>query len=132
MEVDLIALVLADSALDALVGNRIHWNVLPQAVTNPCVVMYRIDGVPAYAMLGPTGLVFSRIQIDVRAATYLEAVNAKNALEAVLSGYTGTIGSTVFRGIFKLSERHRSERPGGSETYHIVSSDFDVWHIAAS
>lgn len=132
METDFIDLLLGNSPLTALVSTRIHWNELPQGTTSPAIVMYRIDGVPDYHMSGPSGLVASRVQIDIRAEKPLSAVGVRDALETLLSGYTGTQGSTEFVGIFKQSERSRPDRPGQTKTYHLISSDFDVWHCAAS
>lgn len=132
MEQDFIDLLLGSAGITALVDRRIHWDELPQRITNPCIVMYRIDGVPDYHLQGASGLVRSRVQIDVRAESKLSASGVVTALETVLSAFTGTQGSTVFGGIFKTGERSRTDRPGQTTTYKLISMDFDVWHCAAS
>lgn len=128
MEQAFIALLLSDSALVALVGDRIKWGTLTQGSVNPAVVLHLISDVPDYHMLGPSGLVESRIQIDCRGTSKASAKAAANAVQDLLSGYTGTVGSIKFQGIFKDSERSSFEKPtNGSEAFHLASADYRVF-----
>ncbi len=128
MEADFIDLLLDASGVTALVGTRVHWSVLPQSTDNPAVVLHKIDGVPDYTMAGPSGLVSSRVQIDVRGDSFASAISARDAIDSVLSGYAATQGDTILQGIFKLSERQGFEKPSGLPGYHKISTDWRVCH----
>jgi hypothetical protein len=47
-------------------------------------------------------------------------------VKALLSGYRGTSGTVYFGGVFLLSERQTAEE-AGSDLFHRVSLDFQVW-----
>lgn len=117
-------------AVAALVGTRIYWNALPQAVVDPCVVIYEIDAIPEYTMDGPDGLASARVQIDCRGTTYASALGVARAIRAKLSGFKGAQGGTGFLGVFQISGRAYSEK-SDTQLYHIVSTDYDVWFVTA-
>jgi len=129
LELDLVDLLLAAPALQAVVADRIKWDVLPQGGIRPAIVLYGIAGVPDYAMSGPTGLVSSVVQADCQGATKADALAAASALKSVLSGYRGDVGSTRFGGAFVTAERQSFSRADdGAGAWHLVSLDFAVWH----
>ena len=127
MEQSFIALLLSDSALVALVGDRIHWDTQTQGEAKPAVVLYLVSDVPDYHMQGPSGFVESRVQIDCRGATRKSAKAVASAVQDLLSGYAGTVGNIKFQGIFKDNERSSFEKPdNGSEAFFLVSADYRV------
>jgi len=138
MEPAFISLLLEFPPLAALVGDRIHWNLFPQAVASPAIRLSLISSVPRYHMQGPDALDQARVQVDGRAASpqgndasgYKVAHDAAAQVKALLSGYRGTSGNRYFGGIFLLSERQTAEE-AGSEIFHRVSMDFQVWSRAA-
>ena len=133
MEESLRALLTGHAPLVALVEQRIYWNTIAQSAGNPAVVLYFISGGPGYHMQGSDGLVSARIQIDVRASTLSAAWAAARLIKSHLSGFRGTVTTTDFRGIFLLSERQYFDKASnGSEAFHVVSLDFDVWSRAAT
>jgi len=77
-------------------------------------------------MQGASGLVESRVQIDCRAGTVAEALELARAIEARLSGYRGTVGTTKFMGIFKQSERSRFD-PDPAPGVHMHSADYQIF-----
>ena len=93
-------LLAADAGVSALVGDRIAWGVAGgQGLQNPCVVLYLIDDLPDYHMLGPSGLASARVQVDCRGTSWTQAKAVGRAVQALLSGFKGTRGNIVFQGV---------------------------------
>lgn len=130
MEVALRALLAAYAPLNALVGTRIVWNEIPQASADPNVSLFNIVPGVSYHYQGPSSLKGALVQINVRALSFGSAVAVRDAIEARLSGFRGTQGSTVFGGIFLRDTRSSKEKPASVE-YHIMQMDFEVWHSPA-
>lgn len=127
MEEALVAYLLAGSSLAALVGTRIHWVRSPQGTVSPRVVLYRISGLRDMRMAGPTGLVSSRVQCDCIGTTYGSAKATARALEARLSGYSGTTGGIVFQGAFLVGERDDFFDTDTPDKLFRTSLDFNLW-----
>lgn len=126
MEEALRALLLTNTDLTNIVATNLAWDVMGQGKGKPGVVMYLIAGLPDYHMAGPSGLVESRVQIDCRAATWTDAKAAARAIEATLSGYSGTIGTIKFGGIFKGGARSEFENTG-PDKFYLASADYQIW-----
>lgn len=94
IEEDLTAYLLAQSAINALIVDRMYPARLPQNGTLPAVTYQRIAGVPEISHDGAVNLTRSRIQIDCWALTYSAMASLAAAIEAALSGYVGAMGST--------------------------------------
>ena len=127
MEEALVAYLLADAPLAALVGTRIHWVRSPQSTVSPRVVLYRISGLRDMRMDGPTGLVASRLQADCIGTSYGSAKTTARALEARLSGYSGTSGGIVFQGAFLIGERDDFFDTDTPDKLFRTSLDFNLW-----
>lgn len=127
MEEALVAYLLAGSSLAALVGTRIHWVRSPQGTVSPRVVLYRISGLRDMRMDGPTGLVASRVQCDCIGTSYGSAKATARALEARLSGYSGTTGGIVFQGAFLVGERDDFFDTDTPDKLFRTSLDFNIW-----
>ena len=125
MEEALRALLTGYAPLTALVSTRIYWNEIPQAATDPAVVLYKITGAEGYTMQGTDGLDSSQVQIDVRALTVISAWAVSRAIKTKLAGFR----DASFGGVFLLSERQSSEKPA-TTLYHRVSMDFAVNYAA--
>jgi len=72
MEEALIALLLADPTIAALVGNSVFPVARPEGSTLPAIVLHRIGGAPLNADDGEVGLENARMQIDCWTRTYTE------------------------------------------------------------
>lgn len=136
MEADFLDLLADENSISSLVTTgsttRIAWNIIGQSWADPNVVIYKVaGGVPGYTMEGSDGLVSTVVQINVRATTYASMIALRDAITALLSGYTGTKGDTEFLGIFHRSERQAAEKPG-SVLYQTCQLDFDIWSRAAA
>lgn len=133
MEEDLVAHLLADTALAALVGPRINWLKRPQADALPAISLQVASAPHTYTMKGREPLVGRLVQMDVWASTYASKTAVKRALIAALTGAkTGAL-----RGGFLENERETTEDQdgpdaSGSTTYFRHSLDVRVWAVDAS
>lgn len=131
MEEALRECLLAATAVSALVGKSVHWVQSPQGTPSPRIVLYRISGIRNMRMDGPTGLVASRVQIDCLGRSYESAKTVARAVEARLSGYSGTFSGVVFQGCFLIAERDDHEDAETPDKLFRTSLDFNIWHKGA-
>lgn len=131
MEEALIGYLIASTSLAALIGSgssaRIHWVRSPQGTASPRIVLYKISGIRDMALDGPTGYVASRVQCDCIGTTYGSAKAVARALEARLSGYSGTTGNVRFEGAFLVGERDDFFDTDTPDKLFRTSLDFNIW-----
>jgi uncharacterized protein DUF3168 len=128
MEEALIALLLGDTALAALIAQRIFPASRPQASPLPAVTLQRIGGGPLYADDGEVGLEEARLQIDCWGSTYTSAKQVARAVTRRLSGFDGPVGITVFQSIELDAERDLREPGSNAADYPFRASlDFIIW-----
>jgi hypothetical protein len=133
MEPDLLSLILSSSGVTDLVGQRVTWGARPQGVGKPDIALLLVSGVPDYHMQGESGLDASLVQVDIRSDASLKAAgDIRDAVRAVLSGYSGTVGSTTFYGIFLRSVRQRVEQAEGGGMAYLIQMDWDIQSRAAA
>ena len=134
MQLGIVKLLRDDATVAGLVGARIYPSVKPQSGAFPCVVYSRVDGIRDYHHKGPSGLVNSRLQIDIYATSYPLTKQVHGAIVAVLNGYSGTVAgsgwSYRFDGIF-LTGRDDEEvidGVGGADRLYRTSLDLNIQH----
>jgi hypothetical protein len=99
LEEGLQALVVANSAISALIGTRFYPVIPPEDVTYPCATYQVISDVPDYELVGvPVAIVPVRIQIDSRSggvsnASYGAARGVERAIRLLLAGKAKTATS---------------------------------------
>lgn len=125
MQTKLANLLLSHAPLAALVGNRIHWDALPQGSNQGSVVMYVISGVTDYTMAGASGYVATRVQFDSRGDTAAKARAIADQVEQKLSGFSGPFQGFNFQGVFQQGQRTRSEKDGPA-AWFTDSRDFII------
>jgi len=136
MEEDLVAKLLADDGLEALVGARIYWLDRPQTDALPSITLQVISPGRTYTYAGATGLNGPRVQADCWGASYLSAKQVSRALIAAVE-MPGTRGDTVFSAAFLESaadlppEDMPAKQPGGPSKVYRVSMDFIIWNAPA-
>ncbi|MGK7653151.1 tail completion protein gp17 [Roseovarius sp. B08] len=128
MEEELTVLILDDANVSSFVGDRVHWLRQPQSVkVFPHLNLQVISDPRSYHMKGPSGVVKTRIQADVRAETYGTAKQTMRALYARLSGFKGLRGSIEFMGIFVSAGRDLNEETAESERQLFrISADLEI------
>ncbi len=119
-------ILLGDSGVTGLFGDRINWVRRPQGDNQyPALCLQRIAGQRMYYMGGADGLVHARIQLDVWGQTYAEAKNGIRAALGALSAYRGG----VIQGSFVDSERDMpDELNEASVRLFRVTADIEIWH----
>ena len=132
MEAALHTLLCGDAGVAALAGDRISPIERYQSDGQPALTYMTISSQPDYAHSGPTGLAQSRVQLDAYAPLYADAKALIDAAKALLSGYSGTVGSVKFDGIFVEDERDfRADGAGGVERPRRIQLDVMIWHKEA-
>lgn len=89
IEADVVAYLLAQPAVTALVGTRIYPERFPPGVTMPAVTYQRVFGTEGINHEGPNGLGRARLQLDCWADGYGEAVDLAEAVTDALRVYPG-------------------------------------------
>lgn len=129
MEEAFLNYLLAGSSLAALVGSRINWVRSPQGSSTPRIVLYKVSGLRDMTLnSGFTGYVTSRVQADCLGLTYSSAKTLARALEARVSGYSGTTGGIRFEGVFLIAERDDFSDADTPDKLFRTSLDFNVWY----
>lgn len=128
MEEALVVYLLAGASLSALVAARAYWMHAPQLALKPYVILNRISGVRDYHLTAASGLVESRVQMDVYGLTYVSAKLVARAIESRLSGVQTSQGAVRFSGCFLSNERDGYEDDATPDKLFRTSLDFMIWH----
>lgn len=118
--------LLTDSAVAALVGSRVDWNLRPHGSALPALVLTLASDPRPQTLAGFTTRRESRVQVDCHAATRGQAVALREAAIAALV-QPGTFDGVGFgRGFIEIA------RSGGEHTesgfVHTDSFDILLWH----
>ncbi len=129
MEEDLLAKLLATTAVTAIVGDRISWGGRVDGEPLPAIALHLISAPRDYTLRGQTRLVGSRVQADCWDGTWLGAKALSRVVSATLSG----LKEGAFTGIFILDERHGDEKGEGASgpdptDFYRTSLDLQVRH----
>lgn len=89
METLLVAAMLADAGLAALVAKRINWVARPQGAAVPAITLQVISAVREYPFANVNPLVRYRVQVSVWATKYLQTCQIRDAVLAFANGLTG-------------------------------------------
>ena len=127
MEEALIAKLLADAGVSALVGARVYPGMRPQAGLLPAVVFNMISKNPSYSDDGEDGITEARVQLDCWGATYTDAKKAARAVTAALSAFDGMMSGVRFRYMTLDLEHDMQETGANADSYPFRTSlDFIV------
>lgn len=131
MEEDLIARLLADSGLAALVANEINWIDRPQGDALPSVTLQIITSGRSYNFKGVNGLAGTRVQMDCWGGTYAAAKAVSRAVTTAIEPPV-THGGTVFGASFlDNAPDFPPEDLAGGVTAFRVKMDWIIWHRPA-
>ena len=120
----LIAKLLADSGVLALVATRVYPGVRPQAEPLPAIVYNMISANPSYSDDGEDGIEEARIQLDCWGVTYSSAKTVARAVKAALSAFGGTVSGVRFRYI-TLGLEHDIQEPGANSASYPFRTSLD-------
>jgi hypothetical protein len=95
----LVSLLLSDSTIAGIAGNRIQPIPAPETLSDfPCIAYQVASDVSDYTLTSPTGVTMTRVVFDCLAQRYLDARNLALAVKAALTAYQGTLpdGTVVY------------------------------------
>jgi hypothetical protein len=75
-----------DTALYALIMDRIYPDVIPQSVVWPAIIYHQVSESATYSHDGDSNLDMARYQFDCYGSTKVSARTVKDALRTLLSG----------------------------------------------
>jgi hypothetical protein len=129
MESDLRALIIGDSAVNAMVGDRVYPLLLPQQPTLPAIAYQRISSSHVHSHSGVSGYCTARVQFACYAQSFAEAASLGDKLRAAIDAWAGVQGATSFAGILLLDERDAFEEEALSFRKDL---DFEVQYQYAA
>lgn len=127
LEADLRAFVLADPAIAAKVGQRMHLNAVPETSELPAIVYWVVDIVPTHMITRKSPLDRYRIQVGVRANRATDAVEISKMIRDRLEFHTGATGSGTVDRILYLGRAPGDWDPQLES--HADDHDYAVWAV---
>lgn len=130
MEEAITAILLGDPRLAQLVGDRVHWDVAPQGLARPYVILAVISTDPATTMEGRSGLETFRVQIDSYSEQKLSTVHIAQAAFEALEKAQGPQGAGTLQRAFLDSKRDisASGAQGAPQLFRRSTDVIIVWH----
>lgn len=113
MQTQLVTLL--SGATDA--GARVYPQVAPDSTPRPYITYQRVYAQSNNVMSGNSGLINTRVQIDVYADTYSQAQTIALQVDALMSGWTLQIVSNPAQDMYEPDVK-----------LHRVLLDYSVWH----
>lgn len=127
MEELLRAALLANTALTALVGQRVTWLVRPQSSALPAVTLQVASAPRTYHMAGPDDLVAYLVQVDVWGGTYASMKQASRAVVAAMHALNAPPLQAFVDSEFESAERQDGPDASSSTTFYRTRLDCRVW-----
>ena len=131
LEEGIVAFLIANADIHAVVADRIYPMRIPQAADFPLITYQRISTprILTHDSSGATGdLTSPRFQFDVWAETQLLTKQISDVLRGVLHGKTGATGGVTIGAI--LADNEAAEFVPELETYR-GRSDYIIWYEEA-
>lgn len=92
--VEVVGLLLAESSIAEVVGDRVYSPQLPDAPDYPCIVVFKPTGIGSYDMDGDVGVEDARVQVDIHGIKgHAQVIALKQRVRRFLSGFKGGVGS---------------------------------------
>lgn len=110
-------------------GVRVFKGTVPQGVPFPAVTLQAIAGTPDYKLSGEIGDLATIVQVDLYAATELEAEDIGDKIRLAISGYYGTMGEeTVVKSVTIAGDRQLIQQPvdGSGRAGYRKSVDYRI------
>lgn len=117
------SILTGDSAVSAIVGNRVYPQIAAQGAAFPFVVYVLQDTSPSDTKSGVSTLDEVRYDIVVASESYAEASDLTNKIRTALDRYTGTVSGVVIDSI-QFIDLDVDNDPA-TETY-VTSSEYII------
>lgn len=132
IEQGLVAELLADAGVAAIVGTRVHPGAVPQNGSLPAIVYQRISSIRDVDMSGPQSFTQVRIQVDCWHTSYAGAKSLADAVRSALNGVginsPKTLGAEPVQLVYLENDQDLSEREGDRIEWR-VSQDWIIIHL---
>lgn len=132
MEEAITALLLGNSAVAAIVGDRVNWSARPDDADLPAVTLHRISGRQERTMGGRSGLVSSAVQVDCWGRSFRDAKLLGRAVIPALPHARSTTGGIVLQGVFIESESDTVDQTDPDDPLFRTRIEISVWHEEAN
>lgn len=120
--------LLTKTALTAIVGQRIYFDVFPQSVTFPAIMMFRIDTRRDHTIGDCTRIAHALFEFNCWSSSRSTSDSISHAIRTCgITSYRGTTGDIWFNGIeINSGERHLVEPPTDGNQVHLYGTSFDL------
>ncbi len=115
------------SAVSALVGDRIYYDVAPQDITYPYITMHTLTQQRDQTHQGPSGLVRAVIQFSIWSAKYVQSKTIAAAIAGVIDGWQATTMQSTYVGECSSIDESDNGYNHDTKTHHL-SVDYRVWY----
>lgn len=122
------AILIAESTVAAIAGNRVFVNQALQDTPTPYITLATIDTDPMLALDGTYGMRRAEVDVDCWANTYIDAKRLANAVSAFLSDYDGAAGGVIIDSVQWMDESDGPQTPadGTQLGRHLVTLSFVI------
>jgi hypothetical protein len=131
IEQGLVAHLLADGTVAAIISNKVHPGAIPQNGTLPAIVYNRISSLRDVDMGGPSSFVRVRMRVDCWHTSYAGVKALADAVRAALNGVglasPKTLGAEPVQLVYLDDDGDLSEFEGDRRDYR-VTQDWIVIH----
>jgi len=122
--------LLATQAVTDLVGTRVHYNERPQNGGLPALA-FRLIGNPKVRTFGGGNSDWPRVQIDVFAATSLQAQQLAQVVTSTLDWFGGTLGGVGGVAVENIEHIGEVDLSGDPRQPRHIALDFKILHERA-
>lgn len=122
------SILIADSAVSAIVGTRVFVNQALQGSPTPYITIATIDTDPMLALDGTYGMRRVEVDVDCWAANYIDAKRMADAVTNHLSDFEGTAGDVTINAVQWLDESDGPQTPADGKQIgkHLVTLSFAI------
>ncbi len=127
---DIVARLLANGTLAALVGTRIYAQVAPADATTPYIVWQRTSVQRVDSHDGASGLATQMYQVNCFDEDYLDVLAVADAVRGAIDGFDGTMGTTAGVRIRFITGGDLPNMDPDDEARRIngIYHEYEVWH----
>ena len=133
IEQGLVAELLADSAVSAIVSTRVHPGAIPQKGALPAIVYTRVSSLRTVDMDGPSDFVQVRLRVDCWHTSKSGVSSLADAVRLALNGIglasPKTLGSEPVQLVYLDTDGDNDPIPKGDRQDRRVTQDWLVIHL---
>ena len=130
IEEALVAHLLAQTGLAALISRRFFYEELPQGATLPAVTCNKISDIKDHTLTGQSELERPTYQFIAWASTKAGARAVAEQIKSILSDYQGTMGGITVQKIELQTEMSSLEKsPDGTTKVYFEDLEYQINYI---